>query len=200
MDCQMPDVNGPAAAAAIRAQEARGCRALIVALSADVRAELREACQRAGVDEFLEKPLGMETLVRVLNTLTRGARELPPGSRHRIRTSADVDVAAMNALMAEIGAEMTLDLLREYLANAERVLEQLRHPRQRDADYVGREAHRLVGGARALGLRRLGDLWEELSTPAHACDVDRSTAVQELRRACSDLRRWMDARHGKPHA
>jgi CheY-like chemotaxis protein/HPt (histidine-containing phosphotransfer) domain-containing protein len=200
MDCQMPDVNGVAATAAIRAQEARGRRALIVALSADVRAELREACQQAGVDEFLEKPLGTGTLVRVLNTLTGDTRELPLDRRHRVGTADDVDVAAMNALMADIGSEMTLDLLREYLANAERVVEQLRRSGARDADYVGREAHRLVGGARALGLRRLDQLWDELSTPANAGAADYPAALEELRRACADLGRWMDARQGKPHA
>jgi CheY-like chemotaxis protein len=198
MDCQMPDVNGLAAATAIRTQEVPGRRAFIVALSADVRAELREACWRAGVDEFLEKPLRTETLVRVLNAMT-GLPELTLGGGHDGRSSDDVDLGALNALMADIGAEMTLDLLREYLANAERAVEQLTGSGQPDAGYVGREAHRLVGGARALGLRRLDHLWEELSTSATG-GGDHRTIVEELRRACWNLGRWMDARQGKLYA
>lgn len=59
MDCQMPEVDGYAATAAIRAEEASTGRRRthIVALSADVQEENRRRCLAVGMDEFAEKPL-----------------------------------------------------------------------------------------------------------------------------------------------
>jgi len=66
LDLQMPHVDGLEAARRIRAAEAGHGRTPIVALTANVYAEDREACIHAGMDGMLMKPLDREQLVEAL--------------------------------------------------------------------------------------------------------------------------------------
>lgn len=69
MDCQMPSLNGYQATQQIRAQQQNGnLRHLpIVALTAEAFASDREQCLAAGMDDFIAKPVMMQTLERVLS-------------------------------------------------------------------------------------------------------------------------------------
>ena len=62
MDMQMPGMDGVAATRAWRELEPPGSRIPIVAMTANVQSSDREACLRAGMDDFLGKPVHMEEL------------------------------------------------------------------------------------------------------------------------------------------
>ena len=69
MDVQMPGMDGLEAARSIRAAEAQAGneRTRMLALTANVQAEDREAALAAGLDDLLVKPLDRERLREVLN-------------------------------------------------------------------------------------------------------------------------------------
>ena len=73
MDCYMPDMDGFEAAETIRRAEAGGRRVPIIALTASVMPEDRKKCARAGMDDFLAKPVRPEELLRVARAWTRRA-------------------------------------------------------------------------------------------------------------------------------
>ena len=77
MDCQMPEMSGFEATAAIREYErARGPggrRVKIVALTANAVKGDRERCLEAGMDDYLTKPLNPVKLIQALDACTRPA-------------------------------------------------------------------------------------------------------------------------------
>jgi CheY-like chemotaxis protein len=66
MDVQMPEMDGLAAARAIRQREAAGPRLPIVALTAHAMTGDRDLCLAAGMDGYITKPIQVADLERVL--------------------------------------------------------------------------------------------------------------------------------------
>jgi PAS domain S-box-containing protein len=70
MDCQMPVMDGLAAARAIRESEPAGTRVPIVALTGNALPGDRETCMAAGMDDYLAKPFSLAALKAMLERWT----------------------------------------------------------------------------------------------------------------------------------
>jgi CheY-like chemotaxis protein/HPt (histidine-containing phosphotransfer) domain-containing protein len=66
MDCQMPEMDGYQASNEIRKTEGSERHTPIIALTAAILPEDRERCARAGMDDYLSKPVGPADLAAVL--------------------------------------------------------------------------------------------------------------------------------------
>ena len=78
MDLQMPEMDGFETTRRIRLLPASLAAIPIVALTAHARGQDREKCLRAGMDDYLSKPIDREELKRILNRqLRRRAAVLP---------------------------------------------------------------------------------------------------------------------------
>jgi PAS domain S-box-containing protein len=82
MDCQMPVMDGLAAARAIRKAEGSGTRVPIVALTGNAMPGDREACVAAGMDDYLAKPFSLAALKAMIDRWT-GANTLAGASAMR---------------------------------------------------------------------------------------------------------------------
>ncbi|MBS0379725.1 MAG: response regulator [Proteobacteria bacterium] len=161
MDCQMPIMDGFAAAAEMRRREPPGVRVPIVALTADATSEAREACLAAGMDDYLPKPFTREALYGVLS---RWLGQAPDATRTRERPAPDPSgealdpdtLTALRALPRSGARDMLEHVARIYLAEAPAQLAALkRFIESGDAARLARAAHAWAstnGNVGALGL------------------------------------------------
>jgi CheY-like chemotaxis protein len=66
MDCQMPELDGYAAARKIRSREQPGRRVTIVAMTGEAMEGSREVCLEAGMDDYISKPVKRNEICEAL--------------------------------------------------------------------------------------------------------------------------------------
>ena len=71
MDCQMPGMDGFEATRAIRAMNGHGSRVPIVAMTAASLTSARQQCLESGMNDFLVKPVKLDTLRAMIERWAR---------------------------------------------------------------------------------------------------------------------------------
>jgi PAS domain S-box-containing protein len=171
MDCQMPELDGYATTAAIRANEAGDQHVAIVAMTAHAMAGDRERCLEAGMDDYLAKPLRAEELDQVLGRwLGIGA---PPAA-----TLALVDGARLRSLRIDY-ADITGDLAALFTDTTPALLDAIEDAHAGgDREALRRAAHKLRGSCQNIGATSMATLAGSIEH-GEASDA----AVGELRAA-----------------
>jgi two-component system sensor histidine kinase/response regulator len=201
MDCQMPKLDGFEATRRFRAKEQPGRRLPILALTAQAMAGDEEECRRAGMDDYLSKPIDRRTLIGKLQKLLAEWASTPSVRRSLSAPSVTPSSAApskatsfeaspedlqqiesfLAAFTSDVGPAAVKRLLRAFTGGTPEQLGILRTAAgltgmEVDAEKLARIAHSLRGATRSLGLRSLGDLLEKLeregaSDPVSVRDV-----------------------------
>ena len=166
MDCNMPVMDGYMATRRIRAEErGSGVHIPILALTASTMDGNRDACERAGMDGFLTKPLHLADLSRELSRfLGEGPKrrldhEVLRGSSVRTHSGTPLlDDVRIDRMLAELGAIPLRKVAHSFVSEMPRRLADLRRAAaEGDADAVRRSAHAIRSPAAMLGAAALAD-------------------------------------------
>jgi CheY-like chemotaxis protein/HPt (histidine-containing phosphotransfer) domain-containing protein len=177
MDCQMPELDGYAAATEIRRRQNGGARIPIVAMTASVMQGERERCLAAGMDDYVTKPIDRRRLQEVLERWL-GA-EPAPAPDAPVDAGAALDLSHLRSI---VGHEP--DTLRSYLeifhqATAPLVADVAGAIRRRDAAAVARVAHTLRGSCGSIGAAGMAEVSGRLEDRSRSGEWE---AIEELYR------------------
>jgi CheY-like chemotaxis protein/HPt (histidine-containing phosphotransfer) domain-containing protein len=162
-DLHMPKMDGYTLAEAIRREEADGRRMPILALTANASQGEVQRTRAAGMDEYLTKPIRLQTLWAAIRKWLPQTGETPMPSPLSEPLKGETKAAAVDitVLQGLLGGD--LDAVREfivdYLASAQRLGAELSAAAAAGDDVrVKAIVHKLKSSSRTIGAATLADL------------------------------------------
>jgi two-component system, sensor histidine kinase and response regulator len=168
MDCQMPEMDGYAAAAEIRRCEGAKHHTPIIAMTANAMRGDRQRCLKAGMDDYISKPINAAELFAVLKRWLPQPDKPSESSEEKVTLSAtplaDIQVTdRLNLFEQEFSAAMVVRLIDKFLPDTAQRLAALREAvKAADAQAVSRAAHGLKGSYGNIGAQEAADLCLQL--------------------------------------
>ncbi|NCG17448.1 MAG: response regulator, partial [Rhodobacterales bacterium] len=179
MDCQMPGLDGYAAARRIREKERIGLPSTrIVAITAHAMATDRRRCLDAGMDDYLSKPVKLDalqdTLSRWLHTDSFATRITPGTSSRTTFAALDTDIIQeLDDVGSVMGKDLLGNALRMFIERAPNRMADLRKQvESQDYDAFGSGIHALKGTSGTLGALVLSHRCDELCHQLRANDKE----------------------------
>ena len=171
MDLRMPGMGGVEASVRIRERLAGGPAPHIVAMTASVYEEDRDACRRAGMQDFVGKPIDLTQIDAVLArvaeergaTASTASAPLPAGT-----PLAGESIAWLRRLDVPGEPDFFARLCQRFVADAQERVPRMGDAVLRgDAQVVEDEAHVLRSTSAALGATEMSELCGRAETAAH---------------------------------
>ncbi|HTX20191.1 MAG TPA: PAS domain S-box protein [Bacteroidota bacterium] len=170
MDVHMPELDGLDTTRYIVAHYAPQDRPVIVAMTADAMVGDREKCLEAGMDDYLSKPISIETMQQTLerwgkNTARKTVSSKPTASPEALQD--ETILRRMKELGAETDPAFAMTLIDTFLDDAlERIARITEALKQGKADKVYFDAHTLRGGCLSLGALNLAAILHTMEESA----------------------------------
>jgi signal transduction histidine kinase/DNA-binding response OmpR family regulator len=187
MDVQMPVMDGLEATGRIRAcEQLTGDRIPVIAMTAHAMVGDKEKCLRAGMDDYISKPIQAGVLRDMLARWSGGVRRISESKPPRVETvmpePTDAGLGGFNIETAmeqlEGDRELLAELVALFLEELPVLVGNLRAALDKnDSVAVGRVAHKLKGSAAVFGATNLADLLAQMERQAESCDLDAARPV-----------------------
>ena len=198
MDCNMPELDGFEATAAIRKIEAEKKVARpvrIIALTANALVGERERCLAAGMDDYIAKPFTTQQLYNALLAAVPAA----PGD-----AAEKFDPARLEQLCTELDRSAVADMVGDFLNEfPDRLAEIHRLEAAGQWPELERAAHSLKGLVALFGFKKLSERFlaiEDAAEAANAENVKAALAVldEPAGIAAQQLRDWLKSSRSRP--
>ncbi len=175
MDCQMPEMDGFQATAAIREREGTSRHTPIIAMTAHALEGDRDKCLRAGMDDYIAKPVTETLLVSTIERWAPSGEAATPS----IDTAAPAEEPYDGSRVRVVAKEGLEDLIPEYLANCTKSIVEL-------ADAVARKdlvtvrgiGHGMKGCGAGYGFAAITDFGRNIEYAA--AGNDEATVAEQI--------------------
>ena len=187
-DCHMPNMDGYTLASSIRQQEKEGERFPIIALTADAMSGAKKICLDAGMDDYITKPLQIDTLSKKL------AEWLPDIEEHQnqeaepiaedsvtiIEPSIDagdagdaIDASILPEMLCSDEPSLLSEFYHEFLVSAIPIVDEICIAiEEQDMKNVVSQSHKLKSSAYTVGATALADCCLLLETSGKLGEQD----------------------------
>jgi len=171
MDCQMPVMDGYEATGKIRSAEAGKRHTRIIAMTANAMEGDREKCLKAGMDDYISKPVNFEEMFKIIEENTH---------HENIRkTHFDFIDNSMEAFIADTRLAMddAKEIFNDYINSIPSMLKNIEQALENDDfDNLSRLAHQFKGSSGNLRINEIYQLVIKLEEAA--LDKDKSNCEE----------------------
>jgi len=195
MDCQMPEMDGYEATAEIRRNRDPALPYLpIIALTANALPGEAARCFAAGMDDYIAKPVTLESLNAVLRRC--GARTAIARPETSAVTLDPVVLSGMRGLQEEGEPDLVAELVDLFMSTTPALLDSMREAADvGDTSRLRQLAHSLKGSCRNIGAASMANLCQVMETAAgagHLASPEALTGLDvELERLRVQLRAFL---------
>ncbi len=205
MDCQMPEMDGYEATAAIRKRDDGYRQIPIIAMTAHTMQGDREKCLLAGMDDYIPKPIKWETVKEVLERWLHKGPSLNPTQGNSDTQDAETgqtkNPVAADTILDPAQILITLDgdiqALKEitdlFISTSGENLEQMHEAvKAGDKDTIVEQAHSMKGAALNIGAARVSQIAREIETTARQCSHEElENLFDTLDREIQDMKKYV---------
>ena len=168
MDCQMPQMDGFEATAAIRQREGQAKHTPIIAMTALAMEGDRERCIAAGMDDYISKPVKQNILADILKRWLEDGRYSEDASSPTLFTDDPADVVLDLEVFGELkeleeGTGFLNQIIQVFRQDVQEKLKDMKQAlSEHDAKTLSETAHTLKGGCRNIGTTAMGTICEKI--------------------------------------
>jgi signal transduction histidine kinase/CheY-like chemotaxis protein/HPt (histidine-containing phosphotransfer) domain-containing protein len=158
MDIQMPEVDGFAATAQIRKLDDRKKEIPIIALTAHAMMGYREKCLKAGMNEYISKPIIAKNMIEMIDSIldVKNAAVAEKTDTPAVSTSL-FDFERLKKISAD-DHEFEKDLLSSFIEDVEKKIAQLDElQKKNEIKNIADLAHTIKGASYSVGAQKVGD-------------------------------------------
>jgi len=168
MDLAMPEMDGLEATRKIRSGDGKNANSRIIAITANAFEEDRERCFAAGMNEFVSKPINIQSFRRKIQRWLQEDR----GAEMQPEISNLLDIGTFNQLFRDTGAEVLPGIFSLFVDECrQRLITMSEAHGERDAKILEDQAHALKSSSGSFGAIKLAAVAREIEKAASDGDI-----------------------------
>ncbi|MBP9089515.1 response regulator [bacterium] len=202
LDCQMPELDGYAAARIIKKlQEKRDTRIPIIAMTANALEGSREDCLAAGMDDYIAKPIEPAELEKILRTWSKDLEKISTITQRlttgQFAIQAPKPMIEIDVLASRFSLKNYKQLLTMFADTAIGEITTLQeHLGKEDYNAVRSAAHSFKGACGTICAPKVANTLQELEAAATKADTSQCEALiarleAEVSKALAETKRHL---------